>query len=597
MTLLRRVSYGALALAFAHIVFGAIVRITGSGLGCGDHWPRCHGYWFPPFDRLDLVIEVMHRYLAFSLSMAIAGLLVLAFSRRREPGVGGTGGVLRPIALAATLVVTAALFGAAVVKLELRNKYIIVVHLAIAISTLASLALAAIRAGGLGGAAATPGTASAKTWRGARVAAALAFVAVVMGGLTAHIVGANGACVGFPHCPRGIPTPGAPLYVHLAHRAIAFLLFFHLLGMVFAVRKRGESPLIQWATRIAFGTVLLQILVAAALVELYLPPVLRSLHQAVGTLVWLSIFVLAVLARRGSTETRDGAPLPPPPPRTPRTLPDEGTIRRGGVGAVTVASVAAEAIVAAPVVAEAPAAEAAEAAEAAAPSSVETIEAIDDVDEAPTFDEPAPVVSYEPEVLVAMATGEMAVPVAEAEAVADVPPVDDVVTTKDTKDIVEAAPVVEMAAVAEEPPAIVEEAEAFVTSVPFVVEDEPTVDETTIDEPTVEEPVVVRSLDDEVAEQLQAVVGRDPFEDDDEETEALLAEAEELDADDDFEAAIAAALPPEPETEPVVDVVAEPVIEAVVETPVIAAEVAQLPPAAPRKPPTLAVLIARGADF
>jgi heme A synthase len=320
MTLLRRVSYGALALAFAHIVFGAIVRITGSGLGCGDHWPQCHGYWFPPFTRMDLVIEVMHRYLAFGLSVTIAGLLLLAFSRRRVPGVSGRGGVLRPIALAAVLVVTAAVFGGVVVKLELRNKYVIVVHLAIAISTLASLAMAAIRAGGLGGAQAIPGTASPRVWRSARAAAVMAFVAVVLGGLTAHVIGANGACVGFPHCPRGIPTPGAPLHIHLTHRFVAFALFFHLLGMVMMVRKRRESPLIQWATRIAFGTVVLQILVAAALVELHLPPVLRSLHQAVGTLVWLSIFVLAALARRGSRDAGDGALLVAEPPRLGQRL-------------------------------------------------------------------------------------------------------------------------------------------------------------------------------------------------------------------------------------------------------------------------------------
>ena len=300
MTLLRRTSYGALALAFAHIVFGAIVRITGSGLGCGNHWPQCEGYWFPPFARTDLVIEVTHRYLAFGLSLTIAGLLAMAFARRATPGVAGRGGVLRPVALAAALVVTAAVLGGIAVKLELRSTAVIVLHLAIAITTLASLAMAIIRAGGLGGAQAVAGSASARTWRGARAAAVMAFVIVALGGLTAHVVGANGACVGFPACSRGIPTPGTPLHIHLAHRILAFLLVGHLLGLMLGVRRRGESALMQWATRIAFGTVVLQVLVAAALVELHLPPVLRSLHQAMGVLVWLSIFVMAALARRGS---------------------------------------------------------------------------------------------------------------------------------------------------------------------------------------------------------------------------------------------------------------------------------------------------------
>ena len=45
---------------------------------------------------------------------------------------------------------------------------------------------------------------------------------------------------------------------------------------------------------------LAQILVAAALVEMQLPPLFRSLHQAVGTLVWVAVVILALLSRRGA---------------------------------------------------------------------------------------------------------------------------------------------------------------------------------------------------------------------------------------------------------------------------------------------------------
>ena len=58
MTLIRRLAYLALVLAYAQIVFGAIVRITDSGMGCGDHWPKCNGLWFPPLDNTELVIEI-----------------------------------------------------------------------------------------------------------------------------------------------------------------------------------------------------------------------------------------------------------------------------------------------------------------------------------------------------------------------------------------------------------------------------------------------------------------------------------------------------------------------------------------------------------
>jgi heme A synthase len=312
MTALRRLSILSLVLGVGHVIFGAIVRITGSGMGCGDHWPKCHGYWFPPLDRTDLIIEVTHRYFAATLSFAILALLALAFLRRKTPGVSGPGGVLRASILAAMLVVTAALFGAATVKLELANKLVIVTHLAIAMALLAVLVSAVMRAGGLGAAHASVGTASEKTWRGARVALGMTFAVLVLGAFTAHIPGANSSCVGFPLC-RGSILPDGTQHIQFTHRILAFLLTFHLLGLAVAVRRRGESSLIIRAAGVAFGSVLVQILVAAALVEMQLPPLFRSLHQAVGTLVWVAVVVLALLSRRGALGS--GVPAKTTPPR------------------------------------------------------------------------------------------------------------------------------------------------------------------------------------------------------------------------------------------------------------------------------------------
>ncbi len=78
MTALRRLGYVAVLLAFVQIVFGAIVRITGSGMGCGDHWPTCAGYIIPPLSRPDLIIEVTHRYIAATVTVAIIVLLLTA---------------------------------------------------------------------------------------------------------------------------------------------------------------------------------------------------------------------------------------------------------------------------------------------------------------------------------------------------------------------------------------------------------------------------------------------------------------------------------------------------------------------------------------
>jgi heme A synthase len=312
MTALRRLSVLSLILGVGHVVFGAIVRITGSGMGCGDHWPKCHGAWFPPLARTDLIIEVTHRYFAAALSVAIIALLAVAFLRRGAPGVAGRGGVLRAAALATGLVIAAALFGALTVMFELANKWVIVTHLAIAMALLAVLVSAVMRAGGLGASSATVGSASEKTWRGARVALAMTFAVLVLGAFTAHLPGANSSCLGFPLC-RGSLLPSATQHVQFTHRILAFLLFFHLLGLAVAVRRRGEGKLIIRASAVAFVAVLAQILVAAALVEMRLPALLRSLHQAIGTLVWVAVVVLALLGRRGALGV--GVPAEPTAPR------------------------------------------------------------------------------------------------------------------------------------------------------------------------------------------------------------------------------------------------------------------------------------------
>lgn len=256
------------------------------------------GHLLPPLDRPDLIIEVTHRYLAVGVTLAIVALLGSAYVHRAERGVGGRGGILHSAALAFALVITAAVFGAITVKLSL-NPYVIVTHLAIAMTLLAVLSVSVLRAGGWGFDATT--VASPRTFRSARVAVIMAFLVLLLGALTANVAGANVSCQGFPWC-TAIAVHHAPLHIQITHRVLAFLLLFHTFGVTMALRRRGESPLIKRAAGLAFGAVVVQILVAAAMVEMHLPPVWRSLHQAVGTLVWLSVFTFAALAKYASRE-------------------------------------------------------------------------------------------------------------------------------------------------------------------------------------------------------------------------------------------------------------------------------------------------------
>ena len=300
MRTVRRLGYVALFIGFAQVVFGAIVRITGSGLGCGDNWPDCYGSLAPVHNAPTLLVEISHRYGAATLSLAIVAVAVAAWLKRREPGVSGPGGVLRPSLLAILLVIVAALFGAVTVKMGL-NPLVVVTHLAIAMSLLAVLVVVVVRAGGF--CAGTIPARYARTFRSGRAAVGLTFLALVFGALTANTSGAAVACQGFPWCTI-VAEGGTPLYIQATHRIIAFLLLGHLIGIAVGVRKRGETRAVRVAAWTSLGVVILQVLVAGAMVGMHLPPALRSLHQAVGTALWVSVVTLTALAA-GTSELTD----------------------------------------------------------------------------------------------------------------------------------------------------------------------------------------------------------------------------------------------------------------------------------------------------
>ena len=130
--LLRRLAWTGAALALGLIVLGGVVRITGSGMGCGDHWPRCNGQWFPPLD-LPTLIEIGHRWAA-----ALVSLLVLARGGWWPgAGTGREPAPPEPATLALVLLVVQVLLGAVTVKLAL-PPWVIITHLANAMLLLAA---------------------------------------------------------------------------------------------------------------------------------------------------------------------------------------------------------------------------------------------------------------------------------------------------------------------------------------------------------------------------------------------------------------------------------------------------------------------------
>jgi cytochrome c oxidase assembly protein subunit 15 len=111
---LRRFSWAVLIYFIAVILWGTLVRATGSGAGCGDHWPLCNGTVMQHSPRVDTMIEFTHR-ITSGLSFFLAvGLLIWTFA-------GTVRGHLARATVVATVAFTLveAILGAFIVKLGL----------------------------------------------------------------------------------------------------------------------------------------------------------------------------------------------------------------------------------------------------------------------------------------------------------------------------------------------------------------------------------------------------------------------------------------------------------------------------------------------
>lgn len=269
----------AAACTYLLIVLGGVVRITGSGLGCGDHWPVCNGRLFPPLDDIKTLIEWTHRLVAALVSALVAGVAAATWWLRRSGGSGERSVPGRLGYWALALLVVQVLLGAITVKLDL-PPWTVILHLGTAMTLFAVLLVAAT------------GPAPAPPVRAGMTAAALGFVTVLLGALVANL-GAASACFGFPLCNgQLIPAGNYLQYLHWTHRLLAYGLAVYVAVSAYRTRSRGAVAVL--------GLIVIQVGIAAAMVLGGLPPALQVAHLAAGTAVWAAL-VLASTNRERPT--------------------------------------------------------------------------------------------------------------------------------------------------------------------------------------------------------------------------------------------------------------------------------------------------------
>jgi cytochrome c oxidase assembly protein subunit 15 len=128
------------------VLWGAYVRASGSGNGCGDRWPLCNGVWLPGSARLQTLIEFVHRTSSAMALLSVVSLTVVAW----VVTVRGSW-ARRAAVVSAVLIVNEALLGAALVLLGYVNQnrsagraFVLSVHFANTLLLLGTLALTAV---------------------------------------------------------------------------------------------------------------------------------------------------------------------------------------------------------------------------------------------------------------------------------------------------------------------------------------------------------------------------------------------------------------------------------------------------------------------
>jgi cytochrome c oxidase assembly protein subunit 15/protoheme IX farnesyltransferase len=283
-----RYAWSVAAYNIAVVLWGAYVRATGAGAGCGNHWPLCNGAVTPHSPSVKTLVEFTHR--ASSLvDLILVGVLVFwafrAFPRRHP--------VRRGAVLSAVFLVTEALLGASLVLLHhvannasVSRVYSLSLHLTNTLTLLGCLALTAWWAGGH----------PLVRLRGRALwIAAATLLTVVAVGITGAVAALGDTLFPAPSLAAALaldfdPAANAILRLRGLHPVLAALAGACVL--LYAVARAAGNPRVR---TLGYGVVLAVVAqVAAGVLNMALlaPVGMQMVHLLLAESLWISLVLL-----------------------------------------------------------------------------------------------------------------------------------------------------------------------------------------------------------------------------------------------------------------------------------------------------------------
>ena len=285
MSSFARYAWTVLAYNVAVILWGAYVRATGSGAGCGSHWPLCNGVVVPKSPAVATIIEFTHRAMT-GIDVPLVALLViwafLRFPRRHPVRIGAV--------LSAVFLTTEALIGAALVLLERVAKNASAVytsaHLLNTLTLLGCLALTGWWAMG------NPAPRLRQRWAWMP---AVSLLAVGLLGISGAIAALGDTLFPSRSLAEGLaadvsPAANALVRLRVWHPAIAACAGLWLVYFAFSSMKRArvsERP--AWILILLVGA---QMVAGAVNLFLLAPVWMQMVHLLVADLLWISLVIV-----------------------------------------------------------------------------------------------------------------------------------------------------------------------------------------------------------------------------------------------------------------------------------------------------------------